>query len=103
MKQKWVFPTLILFVLFYVLTNPADAGPQARDFAGWIGDQAGQIGTFLDGLFEDDDSGGATTPTTAEDPTSLNGEQNPNVNGAGAESTTNNSFSTLGSPIVVRL
>jgi hypothetical protein len=53
---KWVYPTLLLFVVFFVLSNPESAGPQARNFAGWIGDQVGAAGTFLEGLFSDDDS-----------------------------------------------
>ena len=56
MLPKWVYPTLLLFVVFFVLSNPESAGPQARDFAGWIGDQVGAAGTFLEGLFGEDDS-----------------------------------------------
>ncbi|MGF1598722.1 MAG: hypothetical protein ACFCVK_17640 [Acidimicrobiales bacterium] len=54
MRQKWVYPTLLLFVVFYILSNPGAAGPQARNFVDWVGDQAGAFGTFLDGLFVDD-------------------------------------------------
>lgn len=65
---KWVFPLLLLFVIFFVLSSPETAGPQARDFFGWIGDQAAAAGTFLDGLFGDGtsptSSEPATTPTT---------------------------------------
>lgn len=57
---KWVFPLLLLFVIFFVLSSPETAGPQARDFFGWIGDQAAAAGTFLDGLFGD-----GTTPSSS--------------------------------------
>lgn len=60
---KWVFPLLLLFVIFFVLSSPETAGPQARDFFGWIGDQAAAAGTFLDGLFGDD-----TSPATSSEP-----------------------------------
>ena len=48
---KWIPPLLILFVVFFILNNPGEAGPQTRSFFSWIGDQAGNAGTFLDGLF----------------------------------------------------
>jgi len=63
MLPKWIYPLLILFVVFFILSNPESAGPQARSFFGWIGDQAGNAGTFLDGLFSGDDEGDAETPT----------------------------------------
>jgi hypothetical protein len=66
---KWLYPLLILFVVFFILSNPENAGPQARSFFGWIGQQASAAGTFLDGLFEGDgDEGGQNpTPTTFND------------------------------------
>ena len=82
---KWVYPILILFVVFFILSNPDDAGPQAKSFFGWLGDQAGATGTFLDGLFGDDapPSNGGTTPTTID-----------------STGTTPDSFNTIG-PIVI--
>lgn len=65
MLPKWVYPTLLLFVVFFVLSNPESAGPQARNFAGWIGDQVGAAGTFLEGLFADDDS--PDQPSSSDD------------------------------------
>ncbi len=67
MKQKWVYPLMITFLAFFVLSNPQTAGPQARSFFGWLGDQAAAAGTFLDGLFDDTPNGGpggGITPTT---------------------------------------
>jgi len=75
---KWVLPLLLLFVVFFILSSPNEAGPQARMFFGWIGEQAVAVGTFLDGLFgEDVPAGGGTTSTTVD-------------------SSANNDFSTLG-------
>jgi hypothetical protein len=56
MLPRWVYPTLLLFVVFFILSNPENAGPQARDFAGWVGDQLGAAGTFLEGLFADEEN-----------------------------------------------
>ena len=64
MLPKWVYPVLILFVVFFILSSPETAGPQARGFFGWLGDQASALGTCFDGLFDDDgtpDEGPATT------------------------------------------
>lgn len=54
MKNKYVIYLFILFLLFFVLTSPDVAGPQARTFFSWLGDIASQFGVFLDGLFSDD-------------------------------------------------
>ena len=92
MKPKWLYPLLILFVVFFILSNPDDAGPQAKSFFGWLGDQAGATGTFLDGLFGEDlpaDDGGTTTPTAPTTPTTLEG--------TGTEP---DAFNTIG-PIVI--
>ncbi len=64
MLPRWVFPLLILFVIFFILSSPETAGPQARAFFGWIGEQAAAAGTFLDGLFGDDLPATGTTSTT---------------------------------------
>ncbi|MCP3992995.1 MAG: hypothetical protein GY724_28290 [Actinomycetia bacterium] len=75
--------------MFFVLSNPSQAGPQTRSFFGWIGDQASSAGTFLDGLFSDDDAPvGTTLPTTI--PTTV-------TNGAGSGDDT---FNTIG-PIII--
>ncbi len=58
-RLVWV---LAAFFVFFVLTNPEAAGPQARAFFGWLGELGTSIGVFLDGLF----SGG---PEPVVDPT----------------------------------
>jgi hypothetical protein len=60
-KQKWVYPLLLTFVVFFVLSNPKTAGPQARSFFSWLGHQAGNAGTFFEGLFND--NGSSNTPS----------------------------------------
>lgn len=93
---KWVPPLLILFVVFFILNNPSEAGPQTRSFFGWIGDQAGNAGTFLDGLFGESDAtpdSGATFGPTSTTPTSTT----PTTPTTGA---TQDSFNTMG-PLVV--
>lgn len=70
MLPKWVYPLLILFVVFFILNSPETAGPQARQFFGWIGDQASATGTFLDGLFDEDEPTVETDqPTSTPSPT----------------------------------
>lgn len=66
MLPKWVYPLLITFVVFFILSNPEGAGPQARSFFSWVGDQASAAATFLDGLFGDDPVDGGTPPPTTE-------------------------------------
>ena len=93
MLPKWVPPLLILFVVFFILSNPQEAGPQARSFFGWIGAQASSAGTFLDGLFGDDEPvPGGTNPAL---PSTVPG--NGTTNGAGSSQ---DQFNTIG-PIVV--
>ncbi len=43
---------LILFVVFFIVTDATAAGEFARDFFSWIGNGLGQILDFLDSLFE---------------------------------------------------
>lgn len=79
MLPRWTVPLLVLFVIFFVLSSPETAGPQARAFFGWIGDQAAAAGTFLDGLFGDDVPATSTpeiptTPATGADDTSVTGQ-----------------------------
>ncbi|MEM8923118.1 MAG: hypothetical protein AAGD35_06420 [Actinomycetota bacterium] len=50
---------LLAFLVFFILTNPGAAGPQAREFVGWLGDGIEAVGIFLEGLFSD---GSADTP-----------------------------------------
>jgi hypothetical protein len=61
-NKKWVYPTLLTFLVFFVLSNPETAGPQTRSFFGWVGTQASAIGTFLDGVFDDTPNNTTTTP-----------------------------------------
>lgn len=78
MKQKWVYPLLLTFVIFFVLSNPKTAGPQARSFFSWLGHEAGNAGTFLEGLFGNSNqtpSGPSTVTTrtgTGQQPDSFN-------------------------------
>lgn len=61
MNKKWVYPALLTFLVFFVLSNPETAGPQTRTFFGWMGDQLSAVGTFLDGVFDDNPNSGGTT------------------------------------------
>jgi hypothetical protein len=82
-KQKWVYPLLLTFLVFFVLSNPQTAGPQARSFFSWLGDQASAAGTFFEGLFNES-PGNSTTPRSSTATT---------VTGTGARP---DSFNTLG-------
>jgi len=59
-NKKWVYPALLTFLVFFVLSNPETAGPQTRSFFGWVGRQAEAVGTFLDGVFDDGPNSGTT-------------------------------------------
>lgn len=63
MNKKWVYPALLTFLVFFVLSNPETAGPQTRSFFGWMGDQVDAVGTFLDGVFDDTPNGGGSGTT----------------------------------------
>lgn len=63
MNKKWVYPALLTFLVFFVLSNPETAGPQTRSFFGWMGDQVDAVGTFLDGVFDDSPNGGGSGTT----------------------------------------
>jgi hypothetical protein len=96
MGPRWLPPLLILFVIFFVLSSPETAGPQARSFFGWIGDQAAAAGTFLDGLFGDDDTSTTTPGVTSTVPLSDGG----GTDGTGSNDGTgvsgsNDSFNSL--------
>ena len=52
---------LILFVVFFIVTDATQAGQFGRDFFGWIGDGLGQILDFLDSLFDAGDEGDSET------------------------------------------
>ena len=86
--KKWAYPLLLLFVVFYVLSNPGDAGTQANTFFGWLGDQAGNAGTFLDGLSHDDDDNPDDSPDNGTSLTSV------------TTGVTPDSFDTIG-PIII--
>lgn len=68
MLPKWVYLLLLTFVVFFVLSSPESAGPQARSFFSWVGDQASAAATFLDGVFANDSGspGSTTVPTGSE-------------------------------------
>lgn len=63
MNKKWVYPALLTFLVFFVLSNPETAGPQTCSFFGWMGDQVDAVGTFLDGVFDDTPSSGGSGTT----------------------------------------
>lgn len=63
LPKKWVLPVLLLFVAFFILSNPEAAGPQARDFFGWVGEQVSAVGTFVDGVLADEEPVPVTTET----------------------------------------
>jgi hypothetical protein len=65
-NKKWVYPALLTFLVFFVLSSPETAGPQTRTFFSWVGDQASSLQTFLDGVFDDEPAapGVVTTTTT---------------------------------------
>lgn len=57
-RDKTIFRVLVAFAVFFVLTAPAVAGTQTRNFLGFLGDGWDSFQTYLDGVFDD----GATTP-----------------------------------------
>lgn len=59
-KDRNIFRVLIAFAVFFVLTAPAAAGSQTRNFLGFLGDTWDSFQVYLDGVFDD----GATTPGT---------------------------------------
>ena len=61
-QNKRVIQFLILFVAFYVFTNPDTAGVQARLFFDWVFDLAGSVKTFFDAMLDGDAT--ITTTTT---------------------------------------
>jgi hypothetical protein len=74
---KWIPPLLVLFLAFFILSNPSEAGPQARSFFSWLGTQAGNAGAFLDGLFgEQADAPGDVPPGTGSGTDSFNSMAN---------------------------
>lgn len=48
---------LILFVVFFVVTDATAAGEFARDFFGWLGNGLGQVLDFLSSLFSSEPEG----------------------------------------------
>ncbi len=57
-KDRNIFRVLVGFAVFFVLTSPAVAGTQTRNFLGFLGDTWDSFQVYLDGVFDD----GATTP-----------------------------------------
>ncbi len=88
MNKKWVYPALLTFLVFFVLSNPETAGPQTRTFFGWMGEQVDAVGTFLDGVFDD-------TPSSGDGGTSGGGTSTTIPPGG----TPTDGFSTLGVPV----
>ncbi len=48
---------LILFVVFFIVTDATAAGQFGRDFFDWIGTGLGNVLDFLDSLFDAEDEG----------------------------------------------
>lgn len=66
-KDRNIFRALIAFAVFFMLTAPAAAGTQTRDFLGFLGDGWDSFQTYLDGVFDD----GATTPAVTTGSTAV--------------------------------
>lgn len=71
--KKWAYPLLIAFVAFFIFTNPGRAGVQGRAFVIWVGDMAGAVSEFMEGLF-DDDNDPVADPSTGSGGTSTGGD-----------------------------
>jgi hypothetical protein len=70
-KDRRILHALLFFLAFYVLTNPANAGTQARLFIDWVVDQADNVRTFVDATLADEPAAPAPAePPPAEEPTS---------------------------------
>lgn len=52
---------LILFVVFFIVTDATAAGQFGRDFFGWLGNGLGQVLDFLSSLFASDTDEGPGT------------------------------------------
>lgn len=48
---------LILFVVFFIVTDATQAGQFGRDFFDWIGTGLGNVLDFLDSLFDAEEEG----------------------------------------------
>ena len=66
--NKRLVQLLIAFVIFFVLTSPSVAGPQARSYFGWLGDGIEAVGVFAEGLFTDTSPADPAAPATPADP-----------------------------------
>ncbi|MEZ5411767.1 MAG: hypothetical protein R2761_27280 [Acidimicrobiales bacterium] len=64
-KDRNIFRVLVAFAVFFVLTAPAVAGTQTRNFFGFLGDGWDSFQTYLDGVFDDGTPTGTTIVTTA--------------------------------------
>ena len=77
--RKWLYPLLIVFVAYFIFSNPTQSGSQGRAFVAWVGDLASATGDFLEGLFSDSDPGN-------------NQNLQPNTNSAPAPSGSGNTY-----------
>jgi len=59
--NKWVYCTLMLFVIFLIWQDPGGTGTTARTFAGWLSDIVISIFDFLDGLLSPEGTPGSVT------------------------------------------
>lgn len=64
-KNHNIFRVLVGFAVFFVLTSPAVAGAQTRNFVGFLGDTWDSFQVYLDGVFDDGTPAGTTVVTTA--------------------------------------
>ncbi len=64
-KNHNISRVLVGFAVFFVLTSPAVAGTQTRNFLGFLGDTWDSFQVYLDGVFDDTPSTGTTTGSTA--------------------------------------
>lgn len=63
-KNHNIFRVLVGFAVFFVLTSPAVAGTQTRNFLGFLGDTWDSFQVYLDGVFDDGATTGVTTGST---------------------------------------
>ena len=51
MPKKILLWTVVIFVAFYLITQPTSAASAVRTAAAWVGDAFASIVTFLSALF----------------------------------------------------
>lgn len=64
-KNHNVFRVLVAFAVFFMLTSPAVAGAQTRNFFGFLGDTWDSFQVYLDGVFDDTPATNTTGTVTA--------------------------------------